>query len=392
MPSILKPDSTILTLGLAAVLAVGVSLLATYVPRDGTSMSAIIEQPGQSQHDGGGGKARKDLASIGTGSGQAERRGSAGDGGIGRCHHGSSCQVPTIMFVSATRWPNSRRKRLLARLSAARAEVDVRIAERDEEKETDEALLAWRKALDDLSDAERSLHDARVKYDKFYIAGRKGNASTSEIDTARRAIDAAKLSIERLRNSVEKAAANEDLPPPTRLDSGLEIARSDLKLAEIAYDRTTVRATADGKVLQFDARVGETVAPGSSMPVAIIGDLSSLKVTAEVEERDIGKIQLDQTAVVRSNAFSGEDFTGKVTRIASRVATPGLGSARHQPAARRRGSRGRDFARRCAAAAAGHARRRLFQGQGRNQGGGQTLGRVTFAALRVTKSHPRPAS
>ncbi|MGI9408753.1 MAG: HlyD family secretion protein, partial [Hyphomicrobiaceae bacterium] len=213
----------------------------------------------------------------------------------------------------------------VARLSAARSEVEVRIAERDEEKETDEAMLAWRKALDELSDAERALHEARIKFDRLYIGRRKANASNGEVANARKAIAAAKSLIEQRRDAVREAASNEELPPPSRLDSGLEIARSDLKLAEIAFDRTTVRATSDGKVLQFDARVGETVSPSSNTPVAIVGDLSNLKVTAEVEERDIAKIRVDQAAVVKSNAFGDEEFAGKVTRIASRVATPGLG-------------------------------------------------------------------
>ena len=331
MPSILRPDSTIVTLGLAAVLAAGVSLLATYVPRDGVSASAIAKQQAKTNATVVAALPEEVWQASAPGRvkpNDGEVRVMAEAGGVITAVHASANDDVRVGDPLAV----LKKEEAVSRLSAARAEVEVRIAERDEEKETDKAMLAWRKALDELSDAERALHDARVKFDRLYIARRNGSASNGEVANARKAIAATKTLIEQRRESVRDAASNEELPPPSRLDSGLEIARSDLKLAEMAYDRMTVRATADGKVLQFDARVGEMVSPSSTTPVAIVGDLSNLKVTAEVEERDIGKIELGQAVVVRSNAFDGEDFAGKVTRIASRVATPGLGlRGRNEP-------------------------------------------------------------
>ena len=47
-----------------------------------------------------------------------------------------------------------------------------------------------------------------------------------------------------------------------------------------------------------------------------VGNLSSLQVRAEIEERDIGKVRVGLIAVVRSDAFPGKDFEGKIASSA----------------------------------------------------------------------------
>ena len=96
-------------------------------------------------------------------------------------------------------------------------------------------------------------------------------------------------------------------------------------MTELAFEKTRVRATADGVLLQLEATAGEATSASASVPLAVIGNTSSLKVTAEVEERDISKVWLGQDVVIRSNAFAGKEFAGKVTHMAPRVGRPGLG-------------------------------------------------------------------
>jgi HlyD family secretion protein len=56
-----------------------------------------------------------------------------------------------------------------------------------------------------------------------------------------------------------------------------------------------------------------------------MGNLSSLRVRAELEERDLGKLRIGQAAVVRSDAFPGKDFEGKVTFLAQSLGPSRLG-------------------------------------------------------------------
>ena len=112
-------------------------------------------------------------------------------------------------------------------------------------------------------------------------------------------------------------------------------------------------------MLQVNAKVGETATPSPENVLLVIGDLSSLRVRAEIEERDIGKLRVGQTAIMRSDAFPGKDFEGKVASLAQALGPSRLGQ---------RGPRKptdvdvleiTDRPRRPAAAAAGHARRRV---------------------------------
>jgi HlyD family secretion protein len=78
-------------------------------------------------------------------------------------------------------------------------------------------------------------------------------------------------------------------------------------------------------VLQLYAKVGETVVPSPESPLVVVGDVSSLRVRAEFEERDIGKVKVGQGAVVRSDAFPGKDFEGVVSSSAKALGPSKLG-------------------------------------------------------------------
>ena len=214
-----------------------------------------------------------------------------------------------------------------ARLIQARSEVAVRLGERDEdteEPETNELVLARRKATDELDTAERGLFEAWRKFDDALIQHRAGQASAADVKTAREAIKTAKDDVAAKASAVKIASAKPDVPLPTRLDSGLTLARADLRLAEIAFDNTRVRAPIDGMVLRFDGRVGEMASPEQRTPIAEFGDMTAVQITAEVQERDVSKVRVGQNVVVRSNAFSDADFAGKVIEVAPAVGAPGL--------------------------------------------------------------------
>jgi HlyD family secretion protein len=71
--------------------------------------------------------------------------------------------------------------------------------------------------------------------------------------------------------------------------------------------------------------VGETVAPSPESPLVVVGDVSSLRVRAELEERDIGKVHVGQGAVIRSDAFPNQDFEGTVKSMAKALGPSKLG-------------------------------------------------------------------
>lgn len=215
----------------------------------------------------------------------------------------------------------------LARIVQAQAEVAVRLGERDEESEEpekDQRVLDRRKAADELAVAERARHEAWRAFDAAYLDHRAGRASDKDLQTARDNIKLAEENIATKSGALTIITAKKETPLPTRLDSGLTLARADLRLAEIAYDNTRIRAPINGMLLRFDAKVGEMALPSARMPLAVFGDMSAIQITAEVQERDVSKVRLGQSVIVRSNAFGNSEYPGKVTEVAPVVGSPGL--------------------------------------------------------------------
>ena len=106
------------------------------------------------------------------------------------------------------------------------------------------------------------------------------------------------------------------------------VARGELRTAVAELEKLTIRAPIASTVLQVNAKVGELASPSAPQVLALLGDLTGLRVRAEVDERDVGKIKLGGRAVVRADAFRGREFSGKVVSIAplvqpARINSPG---------------------------------------------------------------------
>jgi RND family efflux transporter MFP subunit len=74
-----------------------------------------------------------------------------------------------------------------------------------------------------------------------------------------------------------------------------------------------IAAPFPGKVLRRDAEPGDLATPGT--PLFVIADTSALRVTADVDERDVGHLAVGQEAVLRADAFAGETFPARVAEI-----------------------------------------------------------------------------
>lgn len=212
----------------------------------------------------------------------------------------------------------------VARVTAAEAEVAVRQRERDGEDAGNKLATERRGAEDKVAVAERGVSAARAALDRAIIARRGGTGNDADVDKARTGVREAKAKLEAARANYRTVAATAGMPLPLRGESSLTTARADLTLAETALERTRVRAPIDGTVLQLPVKVGETVVPSPEAPQVVLGDLSGLRVRAEIEERDIRKVRAGQQVVVRSDAFPGQEFQGKITTLSRSLGGPRL--------------------------------------------------------------------
>jgi HlyD family secretion protein len=216
-------------------------------------------------------------------------------------------------------------KEARARLSAAEAKAATTKKDRDAV-----AIPAGRetvsKAEDAVFNAERAVMSARFELDDALAVNRKNASNPSALVNARRRLADANDRLRQEQSAFATAQSKSGVPPPNALEAALIAARSDVTLAETMLDKTRIRAPIAGTVLQINAKVGELVAPAVELPLVVMGDMSIIRVRAEVDEADVNKIKKDQRAFVKNTANPNKEFEGKVVEISPSLAMPRMGS------------------------------------------------------------------
>ena len=104
------------------------------------------------------------------------------------------------------------------------------------------------------------------------------------------------------------------------LEHNLEAAEARTEAAEEALGYTTIRSPIDGTVIRLNAEVGEVVMTGTmnnpGTVIMVVGDMSQMLVVAQVDEADIGGVEVGQRANVEIQSFPDVEFAGVVDTIA----------------------------------------------------------------------------
>ena len=160
-----------------------------------------------------------------------------------------------------------------------------------------EAQRAVAAAQEDLANAQKAVAAAQAapapEADEVGASGASGTADTSAVSSAQRNLASAQATLD----------------------------QANAKAAE-----RTVTAPGSGSIVELNAKVGATVTGGMIMgegdtsggkQCMQIADLSKMKVTVQVGEKDIAKIAVGQSANVTYPAFPDIVSQGTVTTIAS---------------------------------------------------------------------------
>ncbi|MCB9248855.1 MAG: efflux RND transporter periplasmic adaptor subunit [Ignavibacteriales bacterium] len=102
--------------------------------------------------------------------------------------------------------------------------------------------------------------------------------------------------------------------------ASIELAKAQIKAAEIAVEYTLIRAPFNGTVLTKNADVGEIVSPlgassTSRAAVVTIADMTSLQVEADVSESNIERIEMKQDCEITLDAYPSNRYAGYVDKI-----------------------------------------------------------------------------
>jgi HlyD family secretion protein len=143
----------------------------------------------------------------------------------------------------------------------------------------------------DVTRAQVAVSDARLKYDRERRLMEAGLTAQAEVESAKAAYDSA-------RAQVQQATAS------------LSQAQTNLKYTRIA-------SPTDGVVVDKQYEVGQTVAASFQAPTLfeIAQDLTKMQVQADVDQSDIGRIQVGQVARFNVDAYPDEEFKGRIAQI-----------------------------------------------------------------------------
>jgi HlyD family secretion protein len=104
-------------------------------------------------------------------------------------------------------------------------------------------------------------------------------------------------------------------------------AAYDVQRSELALTRMTLRAPLAGMISLVQVWRGDGESPfkpgdraWAGAPIAELPDVSTLRISARVEETERGRLALEQIVTVRMDAIADREFSGKIEKI-STIAT-----------------------------------------------------------------------
>lgn len=143
----------------------------------------------------------------------------------------------------------------------------------------------------DVTKAQVQTDDARIKYERQRRLLDGGLTAQADVDAAKATYDSARAQV-----TQSQAALNQSL-------------------TNLRY--TKIVSPIDGIVVDRQYDVGQTVAASFQAPTLfqIAQDLTKMQVQADVDQSDIGRVQVDQVARFSVDAYPEEEFRGRIAQI-----------------------------------------------------------------------------
>jgi HlyD family secretion protein len=101
------------------------------------------------------------------------------------------------------------------------------------------------------------------------------------------------------------------------LEAQVDQNKAALEQAKLSLGYTVIQAPVDGVVVARNVDVGQTVAASLQAPTlfVIAQDLTKMQVDTNVDEADVGRLQVGQHTTFTVDAFPGRFFTGAITQV-----------------------------------------------------------------------------
>jgi HlyD family secretion protein len=158
-----------------------------------------------------------------------------------------------------------------------------------------------------LINAESLFNRNKKLFEQGALSEQDFEASKAQFETAKAEVEAAQQTL---------AAA----------DFNIKNAEATLKEAQTNLSRTSIYSPVDGKVSKLNVEKGERVVGTAQMTgteIMTIANLNEMEVSVDVNENDIVRIKLNDTANIEVDAYLDKKFMGIVTEVANSANTIG---------------------------------------------------------------------
>ena len=169
-----------------------------------------------------------------------------------------------------------------------------------------DARAAYQTSRTDLSRAQAAAALAKTNYERAQRLYALKAGSLGEVERARQELANADASVRDEQIELDKERIHLEGNLGVAADPGPEVGEDEADLIPI-------RAAGNGYVLTKNVTPGTLV--DATKDLFVIGELQRLWMIASVNEMNIRKLRVGQTAIVRTNAFPGDSFNGKVTNL-----------------------------------------------------------------------------
>lgn len=159
-----------------------------------------------------------------------------------------------------------------------------------------------------LAQSQGNMVNAEATYKRNVELFNKKVISASEFDAAKAAYLTAKTNLGRAKEDVTAAKFMLE-------QSGANVQEAGANLA-----KATIFAPVDGVISKLSVELGDRILGTAQMAgteIMRISNLSSMEVNVDVNENDINRVNVGDSAVIEVDAFADKKFKGVVTEIAS---------------------------------------------------------------------------
>jgi ABC exporter DevB family membrane fusion protein len=220
---------------------------------------------------------------------------------------GDPVTVGQVVAITQNEEMKAAVRRAESELLVARSKLaEIRAGARSEE--IAEATAAWEGAKAVLQEAESQLK-------RYRDLRAQGMVSAAVLDERQRAYDAARAGADQTGQRKRLLEAGPRAETVTLYENQVRLAEAALGYNRRLLEKTYVRSPIAGTVIQRYLDEGEGVTP--EIPILGIADLDKIWLNVEVDETDIGKVQVGDAVEVTSDAYRGATFKGRVKQIAN---------------------------------------------------------------------------